>query len=97
MLWLLDNAPPEFRLHPVFRHHPSALAFAVEHYAAGALQSSREAYASCRRELSGDLDPTAVDEVLRALEFEGVRLARLVREIRLVSEALGGRRWVERL
>lgn len=97
VLWLLDNAPPEFRSHAVFRRHPMALVFAVGHYTDGALTASREAYASARRTLSESLDAAAVAEVLRALEFEGVRLVRLQREVDLVGDALAGRRWVQRL
>jgi hypothetical protein len=97
VLWLLDEAPPEFRSHTVFRDYPAALAFAVGHYVAGALAASREAYADCRRTLAGTLAPPEVEAVLRALEFEGVRLVRVQREVGLVAEALAGRRWVERL
>ena len=97
VLWLFDNAPPEFRSHAVFRRHPEALVFAVGHYTDGALGASREAYASTRRQLSASLDPTAVGEVLGALEFEGVRLVRLQREVALVAEAFAGRRWSQRL
>ncbi len=95
--WLLDNAPPEFRGHAVFRRHPLALAMVVQHYAAGALAASREAYAGVRRELGEVLSPQTVTEVLTALEYEGVRLARLNRELALVTAALEGRRWVPRL
>lgn len=95
--WLLDNAPPEFRAHPVFRRHPLALATVVQHYVAGALAASRQAYAGVRRELGEVLTPQTVTEVLTALEHEGVRLARLDRELGLVAAALEGRRWVPRL
>ncbi len=95
--WLLDNAPPEFRSHSVFRRRPVALARVVAHYTEGALGASREAYSGVRRELGEWLDPTGVTEVLTALEHEGVRLARVTREVALVEEALKGRRWVPRL
>ena len=44
VLWLLDQAPPEFRNHLVFRRHPAALAFAVSCYVDRALEASRRAY-----------------------------------------------------
>lgn len=97
VLWLLDQAPPEFRSHLVFRRHPAALAFAVSCYVDGALEASRRAYSGARRTLAGELDPAGVDEVLRALEFEGVRLRILQRELELVTEALAGRRWAKKL
>lgn len=95
--WLLDNAPPEFRSHAVFRRHPVVLARLVVHYTEGALGASRTAYSGVRRELGEWLDPTGITAVLTALEHEGVRLARLTREVGLVEEALRGRRWVPRL
>jgi hypothetical protein len=95
--WLLDLAPSEFRGHEVFRRHPLVLAWAVSAYVTGALQASREAYAAARRELAPAVGPGTVDEVLRALEFEGLRLRRLQREVELVAEALQGRRWQARL
>ncbi|MDQ1249488.1 MAG: hypothetical protein QG597_3863 [Actinomycetota bacterium] len=97
VLWLLDNAPPEFRGHEVFRKYPTTLAYTVAHYVEGALNASREAYAGARRTLGPDVGVEPVEEVLRALEFEGVRLRTLAREVDLVAEALAGRRWVARL
>ncbi len=69
----------------------------TSHYAEGALQASRAAYAGARRELVEPIGQEAVEGVLRALEHEGVRLRRLVAQIARVEEALLGRRWVERL
>ena len=63
----------------------------------GALNASREAYSGARRTLGPDVGVEPVEEVLRALEFEGVRLRKLAREVDLVAEALAGRRWVARL
>ncbi|TXH45003.1 MAG: hypothetical protein E6Q90_02335 [Actinobacteria bacterium] len=97
VLWLLDAAPPEFRAHDVFRHQPLVLAWTVGQYLEGALQASRRAYAGTRREFADQLPPEGVDAALRALEFEGVRLRRLAREVELVYEALQGRRWRHRL
>jgi hypothetical protein len=95
--WLLDHAPPEFRAHSVLRRHPLALVIVVQHYTTGALAASRQAYAGVRRELGELVSAQTIAEVLTALEHEGVRLARLDRELGLVADALEGRRWVPRL
>lgn len=95
--WLLDLAPPEFRAHEVFRKHPQVLAWAVQHYVNAALDASRVAYASARADLAGAVAPEAVMETLRALEFEGVRLASTQRQVALVSDALAGAAWRPRL
>lgn len=95
--WLLDLAPPEFRGHEVFRRHPLVLAWAVQHYVDAALQASRAAYASARAELSSSIAPEVVTDTLRALEFEGVRLATAHRQVAMVREALAGTTWRPRL
>ena len=95
--WLLDLAPPEFRGHEVFRRHPQILAWAVQHYVDAALVASRAAYASARADLAAAVAPEAVDETLRALEFEGVRLAAAQRQVGLVIQALQGATWRPRL
>jgi hypothetical protein len=95
--WLLDLAPPEFRSHEVFRRHPLVLAWAVQHYVDAALEASRAAYASARADLAAAMPPEVVTETLRALEFEGVRLAAVQRQVAMVGEALAGATWRPRL
>lgn len=95
--WLLDLAPPEFRGHEVFRRHPQVLAWAVQHYVVAALEASRAAYSSARADLTQAVTPEIVAETLRALEFEGVRLATVQRQVALVSDALAGASWRPRL
>lgn len=95
--WLLDLAPPEFRSHEVFRRYPPVLAWAVQHYVAAALEASRAAYASARSDLGEMVPPEAVSATLRALEFEGVRLAAAQRQVGLVAQALAGTAWRPRL
>ena len=95
--WLLDLAPPEFRSHEVFRRHPLVLAWVVQHYVDAALDASRAAYASARAELASAVAPEVVSETLRALEFEGVRLATVQRQVAMVREALAGGTWRPRL
>ena len=97
VLWLLDNAPPEFRGHDVFRRQPLVLAWLVTEYLDGAIGALRTSYARVRAEFAAELEPTALDAVLRAVEIEGVRLGRVRREVDMVAQALAGRVWKPRL
>ena len=94
---MLDLGPAEFRGHEVLRRHPQVLAWAVQHYLESALTASREIYSHTRARYREELPATTVAEVLRAFEFEGVRLRRALREVGLVADALGGGEWSERL
>lgn len=95
--WLLDLGPADFRGYRVFRNQPQVLAWAVASYLEAALQASRTLYSTTRREFAEQLTPVTVSEVLNAIEFEGVRLRRALREVTLVQEALAGRQWSARL
>jgi hypothetical protein len=95
--WLLDQCPADYRSHDVLRRHPVVLARLASHHIAAALTGAREAYAGARRELGGQVEPEVLAASLRVLEAEGARLARAVREVALVEDALGGARWRSRL
>lgn len=95
--WLLDLAPPEFRGHPVLRKHPRVLGWAVDRYLEGEVQALRGAYAQARATFHDQLDAMAIEEVLVALELEGVRLTKSVRQVGLVNDALAGLQWRRRL
>lgn len=85
--WLLDRGPGELRTSRL-RAHPRALAAYLNHYVAGCLAATREAYARARAELGPHLEPAELTEVQRALEAEGARLLQVQRELRLVAQAL---------
>jgi hypothetical protein len=95
--WLLDQCPPDYRAHDVLRRHPLVLARFAAHHVEAALTGAREAYAGARRELGEQVHPEVLEAALRALESEGARLSRAVREVTLVEEALHGIRWRSRL
>jgi|GEM_PF-2395575 hypothetical protein len=93
--WMLDLGSPEWRMQPVWREFPVALAHRLIRDLEARREGARAAYATAR----ADLGPTGVDvdQVLQALEVEGAYLSARLREVELVHEALSGRRWVNRL
>ncbi|MGV1005596.1 MAG: hypothetical protein ACOYEV_12710 [Candidatus Nanopelagicales bacterium] len=95
--WLLEFCPPSYREQLIFRRYPLALGKVAAHHATGQLRAAREAYGSARRELAGELPVEAVGGVMAALEATGAGLARVQREVELVVDALGGKRWRPKL
>jgi hypothetical protein len=95
--WLFDLCPPDYRAHDVLRRHPVVLArFAAEHVSSGA-EAARRGLATARADLRGVVSADVIDAAIAAYEREGARLARTARSVRLVEEALRGRRFVARL
>jgi hypothetical protein len=93
--WLWDIASLERSADSVWARHPRALAFRVACDLDARVEGARLAYARVRTALAdAGVDP---EEVLRALEAEAADLQRLQREVTMVAEALGGRRWHARL
>ena len=95
--WLLDLCPPEYRGHAVLQRHPVVLAYLARHHVDGQLEAQRSAVATLRADLAGQVPPPAVEEVLEALDLEQARLLDAARGVRLVEQALHGRRYVPRL
>ncbi len=93
--WMLDLGAPEWRMSPVWRDYPLALAHRLRHEIEGRREGARSAYATARASLAEDSADIA--RVLEALEAEGAQLAARAREADLIHEALSGRRWRERL
>jgi len=81
----------------VFRRQPQVLAWLVAGFLDGEISALRSCYARTREQFADDLEPTALDDVLRAVEIEGVRLGRVRREVEMVTQALAGRVWKPRL
>ena len=93
--WLWDIGSITRSPASVWARHPRALAFRVSCDIEARVEGARLAYARARTSLNEPgLDP---EEALRALEAEAADLLRLQREVSMVSEALGGRRWHARL
>lgn len=95
--WLFDLCPPEYRAHAVLRRHPIVLArFAAQHCEAG-VAAARHGLATLRADLGSLVDDTVVEAALAAYDREGRRLAAAARGVRMLEEALRGRRFVPRL
>jgi hypothetical protein len=92
--WLLDQCPPDLRVHEALRRHPAILAFVASHHVTATRDGMRAAYSGIRRSFD---DPADVELALRVVEREGARIAAVLREVELVREALDGRRWRPRL
>jgi hypothetical protein len=95
--WLLDRSPPEVRQRFALRRHPAALAHVALNHCNAAVAGQREAYRSARRQLVEVLSPEALAGVMVDLEAMGHELVRNAREVALVSQALEGRHWQEKL
>jgi hypothetical protein len=95
--WLLDLCPPDYRSYEVLKRYPIVLARFTYHHVESARAGAREAYARARTELGDDVNPEVLDAALRALESEGARLNRALREVAMVEDALRGRRWQTKL
>jgi hypothetical protein len=90
--WLLDQCPPEYRLHEVLRRHPLILArFTRWHLAAG-IDGHQRALGLVRQDLTGHVEPEAVDAALATLERELQRLRALLPQVRAVEDAIAGSR-----
>ena len=95
--WLYDLCPPDYRAYDVLKRYPVVLArFAADHVAA-AQEAAKHGLATARSELRGVVPPEAVDAAVAAYEREAHRLIGVARAVELVSEALTGRRFVQRL
>lgn len=95
--WLLDIAPPEYRLHPVLSRHPVALVRLVHRHVAAQGSGVDLALGGVRAELTGRLDTPAIDAVGRVLQEQRRLLMRRREAIRLVEHVLRGGSLVEPL
>jgi len=95
--WLLDLCPPDYRGYAVLRRHPLALARLAAHHVEGGRQACAAALASVRAELAGDLDARTLAEVFDVLDAEQARLLAAARSVRVVDDALRGRKYIPRL
>jgi hypothetical protein len=95
--WLLDLCPPDYRAYPVLQRHALALAWLAGQHVEGSRQASAKALATARAQLSDDLGPGAMQQVLAAIEQEQARLMGAARAVGLIEQALRGHRYVPRL
>jgi len=90
--WLLDQCPPEYRLHDVVRRHPLVLARFTRWHVAAGIDGHQRALGLVRDDLSGHVEPEAVDAAVVTLERELQRLRSLLPRVRAVENAIGGSR-----
>ena len=95
--YLLDLAPGEFRVEPLYARQPVLLAWRVQVLVESQLESARACYSRARAELREDTTPEVVAEMLQALEREGAALLARRREVDLVGRALRGESFVTKL
>ena len=95
--WLLDHCPPEYRGYAVMRRHVVVLArFAALHVDASR-DAVRRGVSEARAALRGVIATEVIESAILAWQREDARLQALRREVRLVEEALHGRRFVRRI
>lgn len=95
--WLLDRGPGEWRAHDVLRRYPPALSALLITHLEARLTALRRHYGSVRRDMREVMPPAEIPELLTAIEADGSLTAETLRQVRLVDEALSGRRWRRRL
>ncbi len=95
--WLLEQVPPDYRLHGVLVRHPAALAALARHHLAACVEGARQGYRCARAELGNDLPPGGLAAVLAAYQTEGRRLVAAATATELISRALHGETFVPQL
>lgn len=90
--WLLDQCPPEYRLHHVLRRHPIVLARFTRWHVAAGIDGHQRALGLVRAELADQVDAATVEAAVVTLERELQRLTALLPSVRAVENALLGHR-----
>jgi len=90
--WLLDQCPPEYRLHDVLRRHPLVLARFTRWHVAAGIDGHQRALGLVRQDLSAQVEPEAIDAAVATLEAELQRLRALLPQVRAVEGAIAGSR-----
>lgn len=95
--FLFDCCPPDFRLYPVLRQHVVILASFAAVFTDAARDASREGLARARSSLAGHAPVVAIETAIDAWQHQEAALARTARQVALVSDALRGRVFVQKL
>ncbi|GAB3280503.1 hypothetical protein [Kineosporia babensis] len=95
--WLLDLCPPDFRAYPVLRRQALGLAWLAYQHVGAQRQALAKGLGRIRTDLSRDLPPPALEEMIQAVEHEQARLMAAHRGVELVARALRGERHIPRL
>lgn len=95
--WLLDLCPADFRGYSVLRRYPLGLAWLAYQHVGAERQALAKGLSRIRTDLSRDLPPGALVEMIEAVEHEQARLMAAHRGVELVARALRGERYIPRL
>ncbi|GLY17511.1 hypothetical protein LWF15_17715 [Kineosporia rhizophila] len=95
--WLLDQCPADFRAYPVLRKQVLGLAWLAYQHVGAQRQALDRGLSRIRTDLSRDLPPAALEEMIEAVQQEQSRLAAAQRGVELVARALRGERYIPRL
>jgi len=90
--WLLDQCPPEYRLHEVLRRHPLVLGRFTRWHVAGGIDGHERALGLVRADLAGLVAPEVVEAAVVTLERELQRLRCVLPQVTAVEDALRGHR-----
>ena len=95
--WLLDLCPADFRGYPALRRHPLGLAWLAYQQVGAQREALARGLGRIRTDLSRDLPPAALDEMIQVVEHEQARLMSAHRGVELIARALRGERYIPRL
>lgn len=95
--WLLDLAPPEYRLEPVLRAHPVVLVRLVQRSIAARGKGVDLALAGLRSELADQVPAPVIEAAVDTLTAERRELLHRRRAVGLVEHVLRGGDFVEKM
>jgi hypothetical protein len=95
--WLLDLCPADFRGYSVLRRYPLGLAWLAYQHVGAERQALAKGLSRLRTDLTRDLPPPALEEMIEVVEHEQARLMAAHRGVELVARALRGERYIPRL
>lgn len=95
--FLLDCCPADYRRYRLLRRHPVVLAMFATVFVEAQVEASRDGLAGVRVGLADFVEPEVVADAVELWSQQQASLARLRREVNMVTEALRGRQFVRRL
>ncbi len=95
--FLLDCCPADYRRYRLLRRHPVVLAMFATVFVEAQVAASRDGLAGVRVGLADFVEPEVVAQAVEVWSQQQAWLARLRREVGMVTEALRGRQFIRRL
>ena len=97
MAYLLDCCPPDFRAYRVLRNYPVVLARFAARFIDGQYRTTQEGLAEIRTSLKDEVSSMVIEEAAQAWLTEEARLARAMRSVQLIEQALRGQAFIRKL